>query len=197
VGRSFHHATTQALAERRAANRHLKVDGRPVAFHYYLVLEGRCTSTASPSTRPMDAAGLDQYAGRDRDRRRRRRDQGRVLGGAERYKLELADHLEPSTKASDSPVRSRERPRSPAGWAESARASSLGGRTHSAASTSRAGARAPPAWASRVNPAATGFYALKAAGTRARSAVWPRADDGRPADVAGLEDPLLPSRTCR
>ena len=42
VGRSFHHATVRALAPLAVPRIvTLKIDGRPVAFHYYLVLEGR------------------------------------------------------------------------------------------------------------------------------------------------------------
>jgi CelD/BcsL family acetyltransferase involved in cellulose biosynthesis len=98
VGRSFHHATTQALAQLDVPRIvTLKIDGRPVAFHYYLVLEGRmyvhriafdpAYGRFSPGLiNTLDAIETAAAEGATRVE---------FLGGAERYKLELADHLEP------------------------------------------------------------------------------------------------------
>jgi CelD/BcsL family acetyltransferase involved in cellulose biosynthesis len=98
VGRNFHHAIVQALAPLdipRIVT--LKIDGRPVAFHYYLVLEGRMYvyriafdpdfGRFSPGLiNTLDAIEVAAAEGVTRVE---------FLGGAERYKLELADHLEP------------------------------------------------------------------------------------------------------
>jgi CelD/BcsL family acetyltransferase involved in cellulose biosynthesis len=98
VGRAFHHAIVQALAPLdipRIVS--LKIDGRPVAFHYYLVLEGRmyvyriafdpAFGRFSPGLiNTLDAIEIAAAEGVTRVE---------FLGGAERYKLELADHLEP------------------------------------------------------------------------------------------------------
>ena len=98
VGRSFHHATTQALAELDVPRIvTLKIDSRPVAFHYYLVLERRmyvhriafdpAFGRLSPGVvNTLDAIETAAAEGVTRVE---------FLGGAERYKLELADHLEP------------------------------------------------------------------------------------------------------
>jgi CelD/BcsL family acetyltransferase involved in cellulose biosynthesis len=98
VGRSFHHATSQALAPLDVPRIvTLKIDGRPVAFHYYLVLEGRmyvhriafdpAYGRFSPGLiNTLDAIETAAAEGVTRVE---------FLGGAERYKLELADHLEP------------------------------------------------------------------------------------------------------
>lgn len=98
VGRSFHHAATQALAALDVPRIvTLKIDGRPVAFHYYLVLEGRmyvhriafdpAYGRYSPGQiNTLDAIETAAAEGATRVE---------FLGGAERYKVELADHLEP------------------------------------------------------------------------------------------------------
>jgi CelD/BcsL family acetyltransferase involved in cellulose biosynthesis len=75
----------------------LKIDGRPIAFHYYLSLEGRmyvnriafdpAFGRFSPGLiNTLDAIEAAAAEGVTRIE---------FLGGAERYKLELADHLEP------------------------------------------------------------------------------------------------------
>jgi CelD/BcsL family acetyltransferase involved in cellulose biosynthesis len=98
VGRTFHHAIVQALAPLdipRIVT--LRIDGRAVAFHYYLVLEGRmyvyriafdpAFGRFSPGLiNTLDAIEVAAAEGVTRVE---------FLGGAERYKLELADHLEP------------------------------------------------------------------------------------------------------
>jgi CelD/BcsL family acetyltransferase involved in cellulose biosynthesis len=98
TGRSFHHATVKALAELDVPRIvTLKIDGRPVAFHYYLSLEGRMYvnriafdpsfARLSPGTiNTLDAIEAAAAEGVTKVE---------FLGGAERYKLELADHLEP------------------------------------------------------------------------------------------------------
>jgi CelD/BcsL family acetyltransferase involved in cellulose biosynthesis len=98
VGMSFHRATVQELAlldVPRIVT--LKIDGRPVAFHYYLALEGRmyvhriafdpAFGRFSPGlVNTLDAIETAAAEGVTRVE---------FLGGAERYKVELADHLEP------------------------------------------------------------------------------------------------------
>jgi CelD/BcsL family acetyltransferase involved in cellulose biosynthesis len=98
VGRAFHQAIVQALAPLDVPRIvTLKIDGRPVAFHYYLVLEGRmyvhriafdpAYGRFSPGLiNTLDAIEVAAAEGVTRVE---------FLGGAERYKLELADHLEP------------------------------------------------------------------------------------------------------
>jgi CelD/BcsL family acetyltransferase involved in cellulose biosynthesis len=98
VGRSFHHATARALTPLDVPRIvTLKLDGRPIAFHYYLVLEGRmyvyriafdpAFGRYSPGAiNTLDAIEAAAAEGATRVE---------FLGGAERYKLELADHLEP------------------------------------------------------------------------------------------------------
>jgi CelD/BcsL family acetyltransferase involved in cellulose biosynthesis len=98
AGRRFHHATTQALAELGVPRIvTLKIDGRPVAFHYYLALEGRmyvhriafdpAFGRFSPGAiNTLDAIEAAAAEGVTKVE---------FLGGAERYKLELADHFEP------------------------------------------------------------------------------------------------------
>ncbi len=102
VSRRFHHATASALAPYdipRIVT--LKIDGRPVAFHYYLVLEGRMYvyriafdpsfGRLSPGViNTFDAIEVAASEGATRVE---------FLGGAERYKLELADHQEPLYEA--------------------------------------------------------------------------------------------------
>jgi CelD/BcsL family acetyltransferase involved in cellulose biosynthesis len=98
VGRSFHHATIRALAPLGVPRIvTLKIDGRPVAFHYYLVLDGRMYvhriafdpsfARLSPGViNTLDAIESAAAEGATRVE---------FLGGAERYKVELADRLEP------------------------------------------------------------------------------------------------------
>jgi CelD/BcsL family acetyltransferase involved in cellulose biosynthesis len=98
VGRRFHHAVIQALAATgipRIVT--LKVDGRAVAFHYYLAFERRIFvhriafdpefSRFSPGViNTLDAIEAAAAEGAERVE---------FLGGAERYKVDLADRLEP------------------------------------------------------------------------------------------------------
>jgi CelD/BcsL family acetyltransferase involved in cellulose biosynthesis len=98
VGRSFHHAAVRALAPLGVPRIvTLKIDGRPVAFHYYLVLEGRMYvyriafdpsfGRLSPGViNTLDAIENAAAEGATRVE---------FLGGAERYKVELADRMEP------------------------------------------------------------------------------------------------------
>jgi CelD/BcsL family acetyltransferase involved in cellulose biosynthesis len=97
-GMRFHRDAIQALADVDAARIvTLKIDGRAVAFHYYFLLEGRMyvhriafdpgLSRWSPGVvNTLDAiqAATDEGATRVE-----------FLGGADRYKLELADRFEP------------------------------------------------------------------------------------------------------
>jgi CelD/BcsL family acetyltransferase involved in cellulose biosynthesis len=97
-GMRFHRDAIQALADVDAARIvTLKVDGRAIAFHYYFLLEGRMyvhriafdprVSRWSPGmVNNLDAiqAATDEGATRIE-----------FLGGADRYKLELADRFEP------------------------------------------------------------------------------------------------------
>jgi CelD/BcsL family acetyltransferase involved in cellulose biosynthesis len=98
LGRSFHHATIQALAPLDVPRIvTLKIDGRAVAFHYYLALEGRmyvhriafdpAFGRFSPGLiNTLDAIEIAASEGVTRVE---------FLGGAERYKVEVADRLEP------------------------------------------------------------------------------------------------------
>jgi CelD/BcsL family acetyltransferase involved in cellulose biosynthesis len=98
VGRRFHRAAVQALAPLDVPRIvTLKIDRRPVAFHYYLSLERRmyvhriafdpAFARFSPGlVNTLDAIETAAAEGVTRVE---------FLGGAERYKLELADHLEP------------------------------------------------------------------------------------------------------
>ncbi len=97
-GMRFHRDAIQALADVDVARIvTLKVDGRPIAFHYYFLLERRMyvhriafdpgLSRWSPGmVNTLDAiqAASDEGATRVE-----------FLGGADRYKLELADRFEP------------------------------------------------------------------------------------------------------
>jgi CelD/BcsL family acetyltransferase involved in cellulose biosynthesis len=97
-GMRFHRDAVQALADVDAARIvTLKIDGRAVAFHYYFLLEGRMyvhriafdpgLARWSPGVvNTLDAiqAATDEGASRIE-----------FLGGADRYKLELADRFEP------------------------------------------------------------------------------------------------------
>jgi CelD/BcsL family acetyltransferase involved in cellulose biosynthesis len=98
TGRSFHRASVRALAALDVPRIvTLKIDGRPVAFHYYLSLEGRMYvhriafdpgfGRYSPGLiNTLDAIEVAAAEGVTRVE---------FLGGAERYKIELADHFEP------------------------------------------------------------------------------------------------------
>lgn len=98
VGRMFHRATARALAALDVPRIvTLKIDGRAVAFHYYLTLEGRmyvhriafdpAFGRFSPGViNTLDAIETAASEGATRVE---------FLGGAERYKVDLADHLEP------------------------------------------------------------------------------------------------------
>jgi CelD/BcsL family acetyltransferase involved in cellulose biosynthesis len=98
VGRSFHRAAIQALVALDVPRIvTLKIDGRPVAFHSYFSLEGRmyvhriafdpAFGRHSPGLiNTLDAIEAAAAEGVTRVE---------FLGGAERYKVELADHLEP------------------------------------------------------------------------------------------------------
>jgi CelD/BcsL family acetyltransferase involved in cellulose biosynthesis len=98
VGRRFSHAVVAALAPLgipRIVS--LKIDGRAVAFHYYLAFEGRIYvhriafdpdfGRFSPGV--INTLDAIQAAAEDGATR------VEFLGGAERYKIDLADHLEP------------------------------------------------------------------------------------------------------
>ena len=101
-GRRFHRAAIQALAEIDAARIvTLKLDGRPIAFHYYFLLEGNmyvhriafdpALGRFSPGLiNTLDALEIGAGEGATRVE---------FLGGAERYKLDLADRLEPLYQA--------------------------------------------------------------------------------------------------
>ena len=98
VGRRFNRAATRALAEQgipRIVT--LKLDDRPIAFHYFFMLANRmCVyrlafdpdlAKFSPGLlNTLDAIEIAAEEGAQRVE---------FLGGDERYKLELADRLEP------------------------------------------------------------------------------------------------------
>jgi CelD/BcsL family acetyltransferase involved in cellulose biosynthesis len=98
VSRRYHHAAIQALAPLEVPRIVLlKIDGRPVAFHYYLSLERRmyvyriafdpAFGRFSPGlVNTLDAIEAAAAEGVTRVE---------FLGGAERYKVDLADRLEP------------------------------------------------------------------------------------------------------
>jgi CelD/BcsL family acetyltransferase involved in cellulose biosynthesis len=102
VGRRFSHAAVEALAPLgipRIVT--LKIDGRAVAFHYYLAFEGRIFvhriafdpeyGRFSPGViNTLDAIEAAAAEGAKRVE---------FLGGAERYKVDLADRLEPLYQA--------------------------------------------------------------------------------------------------
>lgn len=97
-GRRFSHAAAEALAPLgipRIVT--LKIDGRPIAFHYYLAFESRmyvhriafdpAFGRFSPGViNTLDALEAGAAEGATRVE---------FLGGAERYKVDLADRLEP------------------------------------------------------------------------------------------------------
>jgi CelD/BcsL family acetyltransferase involved in cellulose biosynthesis len=98
VGKRFHRAAIDLLAELDVPRIVLlKLDGRAIAFHYYLVLEGRmyvhrlgfdpALARFSPGlVNTLDAIEAAAAEGVTRVE---------FLGGAERYKVELADGFEP------------------------------------------------------------------------------------------------------
>jgi CelD/BcsL family acetyltransferase involved in cellulose biosynthesis len=98
LGRTFHRATIRALAALDVPRIvSLKIDGHAVAFHYYLSLERRmyvhriafdpAFARFSPGMiNTLDAIEVAAAEGVTKVE---------FLGGAERYKVELADHLEP------------------------------------------------------------------------------------------------------
>ena len=75
----------------------LRIDGQPVAFHYYLAFERRmyvhriAFDPAFGRFSPGVINTLDAIEAADAEGIKR----VEFLGGAERYKVELADHLEP------------------------------------------------------------------------------------------------------
>jgi CelD/BcsL family acetyltransferase involved in cellulose biosynthesis len=101
-GRRFHRATIQALAPLDVPRIvTLKIDGRPIAFHYYLALERRMyvyRIAFDPSFGRLSPGGVNTL-----DAIEVAAAEGATkvefLGGAERYKLELADRLEPLYEA--------------------------------------------------------------------------------------------------
>ena len=98
VGKRFHRAALRRLAELDVPRIvTLKLDGRPIAFHYFFVLQKRMyvhrlafdpdLARYSPglvNTLDAIAAGADEGV-----------ELVEYLGGGERYKLELADRLDP------------------------------------------------------------------------------------------------------
>ncbi|HEY7729754.1 MAG TPA: GNAT family N-acetyltransferase [Gaiellaceae bacterium] len=98
TGRRFNHALVRTLAPLDVPRIvTLRIGGRPIAFHYYLALEGRMYvhrlafdpefARFSPGViNTLDAIEAAAAEGATRVE---------FLGGAERYKVELADHLEP------------------------------------------------------------------------------------------------------
>jgi CelD/BcsL family acetyltransferase involved in cellulose biosynthesis len=102
VGRDFHRRVVAALARERIPRIvTLRLDGRPVAFHYFFLLENRMYvhrlafdpefARFSPGQlNTLDALEVGAGSGA-----------GLVefLGGDERYKLELADRLDPLVEA--------------------------------------------------------------------------------------------------
>jgi CelD/BcsL family acetyltransferase involved in cellulose biosynthesis len=103
-GKEFHRAAIARLAEIDAARIvHVRVDGRPVAFHYYFALAGtmyvhRLAFDPAPAIARLSpglVATLETLQAAS--------DEGltrvEYLGGDERYKLELSDTLEPLHQA--------------------------------------------------------------------------------------------------
>jgi CelD/BcsL family acetyltransferase involved in cellulose biosynthesis len=98
AGKSFHRTSVRALAPLDVPRIvTLKIDGRPVAFHFFLALERRmyvyriafdpAFGQCSPGlVNTLDAIEIAAAEGAKRVE---------FLGGAERYKVELADRLEP------------------------------------------------------------------------------------------------------
>jgi CelD/BcsL family acetyltransferase involved in cellulose biosynthesis len=102
LGRRFSHEAAAALAPLGVPRIvTLKIDGRAIAFHYYLALEGRIYvhriafdpeyGRFSPGViNTLDAIEAGATEGATRVE---------FLGGAERYKIDLADRLEPLYQA--------------------------------------------------------------------------------------------------
>jgi CelD/BcsL family acetyltransferase involved in cellulose biosynthesis len=101
-GRAFQRAALQRLSERDVARIVLlKLDGRSIAFHYYFAFEGRmfvhrlgfdpALARYSPGVvntlDTIEAAASEGLT------------QVEYLGGAERYKIELADRFDPLCRA--------------------------------------------------------------------------------------------------
>ena len=98
AGMRFHRAAIQALADLDVARIvTLKLDGRPIAFHYFFLLERRmyvhriafdpALGRYSPGlVNTLDAIEAAAEEGANRIE---------FLGGADRYKLDLADRFEP------------------------------------------------------------------------------------------------------
>ena len=98
TGKQFHREVTSALAELDVPRIvTLKLDGRPIAFVYYFALEGRMYYhhlAFDPEFRrfsPGTLNRLDAYETAFAEGATR----VEFLGGAEDYKMELADRLEP------------------------------------------------------------------------------------------------------
>lgn len=102
VGMSFHRAALKALGEADIARiMTLKLDGRAIAFHYYFALWG-CMYVHRLAFDPALAryspglvttlAALEEASAEGLTR-------VEFLGGAERYKAEIADHNEPLYQA--------------------------------------------------------------------------------------------------
>jgi CelD/BcsL family acetyltransferase involved in cellulose biosynthesis len=102
VGRDFHRRVVAALARDRIPRIvTLRLDGRPVAFHYFFLLENRMYvhrlafdpefARFSPGQlNTLDALEVGAGSGAQLVE---------FLGGDERYKLELADRLDPLVEA--------------------------------------------------------------------------------------------------
>jgi len=98
IGRRFHHATAQALAPAGVPRIvTLKIDGRAVAFHYYFALEGRMYvhRIAFDPAYARFSPGLVNTLDAIENAASEGLTKVEFLGGAERYKIELADHFEP------------------------------------------------------------------------------------------------------
>src|SRR5207302_10634129 len=98
TGRLFNREALTALAEQDAVRIvTLKLDGRPIAFHYYLVFAQRMyvyrlafdPEFARYSPGLLATLGALEWAGEEGLER------VEYLGGDERYKVELSDRLEP------------------------------------------------------------------------------------------------------
>jgi CelD/BcsL family acetyltransferase involved in cellulose biosynthesis len=98
AGKAFHQAAIQALASLDVPRIvTLKIDGRPVAFHLYLVLEGRMyvyRIAFDPSFGRL-SPGLINTLDAIENAAAEGATRVEFLGGAERYKVELADRMEP------------------------------------------------------------------------------------------------------
>lgn len=102
VGRRFHRAALRRMALRGNARiLLLEVGGRPAAFHYYFAFEGTMFShrlgfdPALARFSPGVLATLETLRAASEEGLTR----VEFLGGAERYKIELSDRIEPLTDA--------------------------------------------------------------------------------------------------